>query len=75
MRYALCELELNELNKLSGSTDSIDPFSWHYWLRNGGSLPELNPHNPKYELAIKFWQKLPVWLTKIIGPSIVKNMP
>jgi serine/alanine adding enzyme len=48
---------------------------WYYWMKNGGPLPELNPHNPKYELAIKFWQKLPVWLTKIIGPSIVKNLP
>ncbi len=48
---------------------------WHYWMRNGGSLPELNPHNPKYKLAIKFWQKLPLSLTKLIGPSIVKNLP
>ena len=21
---------------------------WHYWLKNGGPLPELNPKNPKY---------------------------
>jgi len=48
---------------------------WHYWMRNGGPLPELNPHNPKYRLAIKLWQKLPVSLTKLIGPSIVKNLP
>lgn len=48
---------------------------WHYWMRNGSSLPELNPHNPKYRLAIKFWQKLPVSLTKLIGPSIVRNLP
>lgn len=48
---------------------------WHYWMQNGGSLPELNPHNPKYRLAIKLWQKLPVSLTKLIGPSIVRNLP
>jgi len=48
---------------------------WHYWMRNGGPLPELNPKNPKYQLAIKIWQKLPVGLTKIIGPMIVKNLP
>ena len=48
---------------------------WHYWLRNGGPLPELNPKNPKYQMAIKIWQKLPVSLTKIIGPRIVKNLP
>jgi serine/alanine adding enzyme len=48
---------------------------WHYWLRNGGPLPEINPHNQKYGLAIKTWQKLPVWFTKAIGPSIVKHLP
>ncbi|MFZ3137469.1 MAG: FemAB family XrtA/PEP-CTERM system-associated protein [Thermodesulfovibrionales bacterium] len=48
---------------------------WHYWLRNGGPLPELNPKNPKYQLAIKIWQKLPVSLTRLLGPKIVKNLP
>jgi serine/alanine adding enzyme len=48
---------------------------WHYWLRNGGPLPELNPRNPKYQTAIKIWQKLPVSVTKVIGPAIVKNLP
>ena len=48
---------------------------WHYWLKNGGSLPELNPKNPKYQLAIKLWKRLPVSLTKLIGPFIVKNLP
>lgn len=51
------------------------PLYWYYWLKNGGSLPEINPHNPKYELAIKAWQKLPVWFTRIVGPSVVKNLP
>lgn len=48
---------------------------WHYWLKNGRAMPELNPHNPKYKMAINIWQNLPVWLTKIIGPTIVKNLP
>jgi FemAB-related protein (PEP-CTERM system-associated) len=48
---------------------------WHYWLRNNESLPELNPRNPKYQIAIKIWQKLPVSLTKLIGPLIVRNLP
>ncbi len=48
---------------------------WHYWLRNGNQLPEINPKNPKYQLAIKMWQRLPVSLTRLIGPRIVKNLP
>jgi len=48
---------------------------WHYWMRNNGPLPELNPKNPKYQLAIRMWKKLPLWLTRILGPGIVKNLP
>jgi FemAB-related protein (PEP-CTERM system-associated) len=48
---------------------------WHYWLASGDELPELNPHNPKYQLAIKTWQKLPISITKILGPHIVKFLP
>lgn len=51
------------------------PLYWHYWLRNGSSLPELNPMNSKYQLAIRVWKKLPVLLTRILGPAIVKNLP
>ena len=48
---------------------------WHFWMKNGGPLPELNPKNPKYRIAIKIWQKLPVGLTRLIGPRVVKNIP
>jgi FemAB-related protein (PEP-CTERM system-associated) len=48
---------------------------WHYWLADGGELPRLNPDNPKYRAAIAIWQRLPVWLTKLIGPPVVKNLP
>jgi len=48
---------------------------WYYWLKEGNALPELNPNNPRYKLAINMWQKMPVWLTKVIGPHIVKNLP
>jgi len=48
---------------------------WHYWLAEGEDVPKMNPDNPKYKLVISIWQKLPVWLTKVIGPSIVKNLP
>tara|TARA_R110001599_G_scaffold81464_1_gene219689 strand:- start:50 stop:1339 length:1290 start_codon:yes stop_codon:yes gene_type:complete len=48
---------------------------WYYWLPDGGEMPELNPNNPKYKLLISVWQKLPVWLTKWIGPPVVKYLP
>lgn len=48
---------------------------WHYWLPNDGKLPALNPSNPKYRLSIAVWQRMPVWLTTLLGPHIVKNLP
>ncbi len=48
---------------------------WDYWLPNGGALPELNPLNPKYRAAIWLWQKLPVAVTQLIGPRIVRRLP
>jgi len=48
---------------------------WQYLLKEGTSLPELNPKNPKFEAAIKIWKRLPVGLTKLVGPGIVRNIP
>lgn len=48
---------------------------WHYWLRDGGRPPELNPHNPKYRLAISAWQRLPLGVANRLGPHIVKYLP
>lgn len=48
---------------------------WHYWLNEGRQLPKLTPSNPKYQLAIKSWQRLPLFVANRIGPLIVKNLP
>lgn len=48
---------------------------WHYWVRGGKPLPELNPKNPRYRTAIAIWTRLPVALTRLIGPPLVKNLP
>jgi len=48
---------------------------WYYWLSKETKLPELNPQNPKYQLAIRMWQQLPVPVTKFVGPAIVKYLP
>lgn len=49
--------------------------NWQYLLPEGASLPELNNKNPKFAMAIKLWQKLPLTVTSILGPHIVKNIP
>ena len=51
------------------------PLHWYYWLSNGGALPEISPQNPKFRLAIEVWKRLPVSITRIVGPAIVRNIP
>lgn len=49
--------------------------NWQYILPEGAAMPQLNTKNPKYEMAIKLWQKLPLAVTRMLGPHIVKNIP
>jgi FemAB-related protein (PEP-CTERM system-associated) len=48
---------------------------WYYWMNDGRQIPQLNPQNPKYALAIRLWQKLPVAVANLLGPHIVKHLP
>ncbi len=48
---------------------------WEYWMANGGPLPDINPQNDRFRLAVRFWQKLPLSLTRLMGPVIVRNIP
>jgi len=51
------------------------PLYWHYWVPDGKALPDLTPKNPKMQAAIRAWRHLPVAVTKVIGPRIVRNLP
>jgi FemAB-related protein (PEP-CTERM system-associated) len=51
------------------------PLRWEYLLAPGKDLPGLNPDNPKFKAAVAMWQKLPVGLTKVVGPGIVRHLP
>lgn len=48
---------------------------WEYILNKRKEIPELNVDNPKYQLAIRLWKRLPVGLTQKIGPYLAKNIP
>lgn len=48
---------------------------WQYIKENHTPMPEVNPSNPKYNRAIDLWQRLPVFLTKLMGPRIARCLP
>jgi FemAB-related protein (PEP-CTERM system-associated) len=47
---------------------------WQYYLRQG-TAADMRPDNPRYQRLIRIWQRLPVRLTRLIGPSIVRGIP
>ena len=47
---------------------------WQYYLRRGG-LKDARPDNPRYRRLIRIWQRLPVTLTRLAGPLIVRGIP
>lgn len=49
--------------------------NWDYALLEGAEPPGLNPNNPKFRFLIGVWKCLPVWLSRMIGPPIVKYLP
>lgn len=51
------------------------PLHWEYQLLASEQLPNVSPANPKFQLAIALWQKLPVSVTLRVGPMIVRAIP
>jgi len=50
------------------------PAVWQYCLRRG-TVGDVRPSSGKYDRMIAIWQKLPVWVTRLIGPEIVRGIP
>jgi FemAB-related protein (PEP-CTERM system-associated) len=48
---------------------------WEYWLADGAALPDRSPANPKFSRAIALWQRLPVSLTRALGPHLIRYIP
>jgi FemAB-related protein (PEP-CTERM system-associated) len=47
---------------------------WQYYLRQG-CVDDMRPNNRKYQRLIRLWQRLPVWLTRWLGPAVVRGIP
>lgn len=50
------------------------PAAWQYRVRSGEAAA-MRPDNPKYRRMIRIWRRLPVPLTRLIGPPIVRGIP
>lgn len=50
------------------------PLYYSYKLVKSSAVPDINPLNPKYQLFIKAWQRLPVMVANRIGPLLSRGL-
>jgi len=48
--------------------------NYQYWIRPGHQLSIPSPDNPKYQKRIEMWKKLPLWMTRLLGPRISRSL-
>jgi len=68
--------------KVSGNFDfkkkwnpAIESLSYQVRLVRRTTVPNFSPANPKFDLATNLWKKLPLGLTRVIGPRVVRWFP
>jgi FemAB-related protein (PEP-CTERM system-associated) len=49
--------------------------AWEYLLAPGAAPPKIHPENPAFRTATRAWKRVPLPLTKIFGPPIVRHIP
>ena len=51
-----------------------EPLHYEYKLLRRQEIPQVNPLNPKYRLAIAAWKRLPLTVANLLGPQIARNL-
>lgn len=51
-----------------------EPIHYEFELIKATAMPDINPLNPKYKLFIETWKKLPLPVSKFIGPFLSKDL-
>ena len=50
------------------------PLPYQYILE-GGHMPDLSPSNARMHLAVSAWKRLPLPVTKLVGPMLTRYLP
>lgn len=51
------------------------PLPYQFFLHRRQEIPDVNPLNPKIKPLIELWKRMPLFITKLIGPHIIKYVP
>jgi FemAB-related protein (PEP-CTERM system-associated) len=50
------------------------PLNYEVKLIRATEVTNLSPTNPKYELMVKTWKKMPLWASRLVGPFVAGNL-
>lgn len=50
------------------------PLHYEYQLINAEAVPNVSPANPKYRRLVNAWKRLPVPVTRVLGPILSRNL-
>ena len=48
---------------------------YQYVLLDGSQMPNLSPSNPRMHFAVEAWKRMPLPLTKVVGPLLTRYLP
>ncbi len=51
-----------------------EPLHYEYQLVRAKAIPEINPLNPRYQLFIRLWQRLPLRVSQLLGPLLSRSL-
>jgi len=51
------------------------PLRYQYLLLDGGKMPDVNPANPKFALAERVFERLPLFVARAIGAAVSRYFP
>ena len=68
------EAESSNLKFKQNWGTKIVALNYNYYLRNVTDIPYVDPRNPRYQLPIAIWKKLPLPVTGILGPWLIRGL-
>ena len=51
-----------------------EPLAYQYRLVRANQMPDVSPVNPRYRMMIRIWKRLPLSVTKALGPLISNSL-
>lgn len=51
------------------------PLHFYFYMHKQENIPNISPSNRKFQLIMNTWSKLPLFMTKFLGPKLIKLFP